>query len=69
MAEFLEMEPLAIEVYSKLQYGDKAYILKELKSRSTYYWNENLKLVYEIEALSLPPEIHKQNQIIKDYCE
>lgn len=69
MAEFLEMEPLALSVYNHLQYGNKAEILDELQNRSTYYWMENLKITNEIEALSLPSETKKRNLLVKMYCE
>jgi rhomboid protease GluP len=69
MQEFRESEQLALEVYEKFQYANKADILYELKDRSNYYWNENLKIVKEIHVMDIPEKAREINDQLEEYCE
>ena len=69
MGEFKEMEALALEIYSKKQYLDQAEMLDEIKNRSDYYWNENLRLTQEISDLSIPNFELRKNKLVQEYCE
>lgn len=47
----------------------KEKILKAIKERGIYYWNENIKLLKDIEKLKLPEPIIDRNKILLQYCE
>ncbi|HEY0047379.1 MAG TPA: rhomboid family intramembrane serine protease [Flavobacterium sp.] len=69
MKQFNEMESLALEVYTNPSESTKQELLYELKERSDYYWMENLRLINEIEKMSLGYEINERNKKIKEYCQ
>ncbi|MNY67032.1 hypothetical protein D3C86_2045440 [compost metagenome] len=41
----------------------------EIKDRGIYYWNENIKLITELDKLNLPEVLHERNATLKEYCE
>ncbi|MBE0390870.1 rhomboid family intramembrane serine protease [Flavobacterium sp. PL002] len=69
MKDFVEMEKLAMEVYSRSKYEAKEDLLYNIKDRGIYYWNENINLLNEADKLSLPNEIHVRNEMMREYCE
>lgn len=66
MKDFVENETLALEI-QYLNSSDKEAALKHIKNHTLYYWNENLKIVNEIEKYSLPEEALKRNALLKNY--
>ena len=60
---------MALEVYSLPKNTPKNELLYGLKDRGIYYWNENIKLIDELEKLNLPDVIHQKNIELKKYCE
>lgn len=69
MREFIDMEKMALEIYSQANYLPKEDLLYNIKDRGIYYWNENINLINEVDKLNLPDEIHERNGKIKTYCE
>jgi rhomboid protease GluP len=69
MQEFVDMEKMALEAYS-ISYDDsKEDLLYMIQERGIYYWEENINLIEELDHLSLPQQIHKQNKKLTRYCE
>ncbi|MFA5971180.1 MAG: rhomboid family intramembrane serine protease [Lentimicrobiaceae bacterium] len=66
---FVSNESMAIEVFNLPENTPKDQLLYGLKERGIYYWNENIKLLDEVEKLDLPSEIHNKNSKLKQYCE
>jgi rhomboid protease GluP len=69
MKEFVAMESMALELFSMPQTTPKVDILHEIKSRSLYYWNENITLINELDKLNLPVQIHERNTKLLKYCD
>ncbi len=69
MNDFNEMEKMALEIYSRVNYEPKEDLLYDIKDRGIYYWTENINLINEVDKLNLPSEIHQRNSKIKLYCE
>lgn len=68
MKDFVEMEKLAMEVYSRAKYEPKDDLLYNIRERGIYYWNENINLLNEVDKLKLPNEIYVRNEKMKEYC-
>jgi rhomboid protease GluP len=66
---FVTNESMALEVYQLPEDTPDDVILKEIESRGLYYWNQNVKLVTELEELNLPDEIHERNKLLLEYCD
>lgn len=66
---FVSNERMALEVYNLSPNSPNDQILYGLKERGIYYWNENIKLIEEVEKLDLPSEVHNRNTKLKQYCE
>jgi rhomboid protease GluP len=69
MKQFVSMESMALEVYHLPKETPNDELLKQLKDRGIYYWNENKKLIEEADKLNLPDEIHQRNMKLKKYCD
>jgi len=69
MNEFVTNESMALEVYLLPEDTPDDVILKEIESRGLYYWNQNVKLITELERLDLPDEIHDRNKVLLEYCD
>ncbi len=69
MKEFTTMEAMALEVYSLPQNTPEEELLYEIKERGLYYWNENIKLLNDLEKLNLPDVIHDRNKKLITYCD
>jgi rhomboid protease GluP len=68
MKSFIAMEQKALEIYHMPQSTPREKLLTEIKERGLYYWNENLKLMNEVDALNLPEPIHDKNKKLISYC-
>jgi rhomboid protease GluP len=68
MKKFVSMESMALEVYNLPQNTPKEAILSEIKDRGYYYWNENVKLLNDLDKLDLSTTIHERNQKLIEYC-
>ena len=66
---FVLMEAMALEVYNLPEGTPKEELLSEIKDRGLYYWNENIKLITNLDKLNLPDEIHDRNKKILHYCD
>ena len=66
---FIRNESQAMEVYSLPEDAPDAKLMYEIKDRGIYYWNENIKLVTELDKLNLPEVLHEKNGTLKKYCE
>jgi rhomboid protease GluP len=69
MTRFSELEQLGLEVYNIRNDAPKEEILSEITQRGFYYWNENLKIVDELEELRLPENLVERNKLLRQYCE
>ncbi len=68
MNVFVTNESMALEVYQLAEDTPDEVILKEIESRGLYYWNQNVKLITELDQLDLPDEIHERNKVLLEYC-
>jgi rhomboid protease GluP len=67
--EFASMESLAMEVFKLPPSTPKDKLLYGLKDRGIYYWNENIKLLNELDKLNLPSDLHNKNKQLINYCD
>ncbi|MBL7969567.1 MAG: rhomboid family intramembrane serine protease [Prolixibacteraceae bacterium] len=68
MKEFAQTEMEALEIYNLPEGTPNSRLLYEIEYRGIYYWNENLKLVEEVDRLYLPEVIHQRNEKLRQYC-
>lgn len=69
MLRFHNMESMALEVYHLPPYTPKEKMMEELKDRGIYYWNESLQVLKTIDALNLPLNLRKRNELFKQYVQ
>ncbi|RPH31422.1 MAG: rhomboid family intramembrane serine protease [Bacteroidales bacterium] len=69
MKEFVAWESMALEMFKMPEDTPNEKYLHEIKTRSLYYWNENIKLVKEVDILNLPSPVHERNKKLLKYCE
>jgi rhomboid protease GluP len=69
MKEFASKELMALEMYSMPDDTPKEDILREINSRSIYYWNESLAVIKEMDLLKIPDVLHERNMRLTEYCE
>jgi rhomboid protease GluP len=69
MDEFAATEARAMEVYKFPANTPKEKLLYEIKNRGIYYWNENIKLIKELEKLKLPVQLTERNNKLLEYCQ
>lgn len=69
MKEFVAYESMALEVFKMPENTSDEKLLKEIKTRSLYFWNESIKLINEVEKLNLPSKIHDKNKKLLQYCD
>ena len=67
--EFVVMEEMALEIFDMLETASTEELLTEIEERSIYYWEENIKLLNELDEMDLPEELHKRNKILLEYCD
>ncbi len=68
MQQFSSNESMALEIYRMSENSPKEELMYEIQNRGIYYWNENIKLVSELDRLELPDFIHKRNIKLIQYC-
>ncbi|PVX44884.1 rhomboid protease GluP [Flavobacterium sp. 103] len=66
MQDFVDMEKMALEAYGSS--SSKEQMLYMIKDRGIYYWEENIKLIKELDKLYLPEKIHINNKNLIEYC-
>lgn len=69
MKSFGNMENMALGVYRLPENSSNETYLSEIKDKGLYYWNENIKLLNEVETYDLPASIHERNKKLIKYCE
>lgn len=69
MKSFVAMENMALEIYRMPKTSPRDSLLAEIKDRGLYYWNENIKLLNELDRIKLPEEVHQRDKALKNYCE
>lgn len=68
MKDFVDNETLALDIRYQNS-SDKEAMLKYIENHTLYYWNENLKIVTEIEKYSIPEDALKRNLLLKKYVQ
>jgi rhomboid protease GluP len=68
MNTFAENERKALLVYNNEDVNMPTDSIKSMLSRGITSWNENIKLITELDRLQLPDTLHKRDEIILDYC-
>ncbi|MCP4269697.1 MAG: rhomboid family intramembrane serine protease [Candidatus Brocadiaceae bacterium] len=68
MERFYSMEAIALEVYNMPRDSPTKELLSAIKDRGLYYWNENLKLLQELDQMNLPSQLHEKNKRLIYYC-
>lgn len=69
MKVFVTNESMALEVFHLPDTTATTDLLYEIKDRGIYYWNENVKILNELEKLSIPQQVHERNMVLLNYCE
>lgn len=69
MHEFASTEQMALQAFKMPENTPRGRLLYELEHRSIYYWNENIKLVNNLDRLYLPEPLHERNKKILRYCQ
>ncbi len=68
IVKFDDMEKMALEVYAFSPDTPKEERLYGLNERGIYYWNENIKLLDELDELDLPKEYKEYDEKLRNYC-
>jgi rhomboid protease GluP len=69
MQDFVEMEAMALEAYgTDCSPANKEHALYMIKERGIYYWDENIKLIEEVDQMYLPKNLHERNDKMIEYC-
>lgn len=68
MKQFSTMESMALEIYRLPKDTPRDKLLYEIKERGIYYWNEDLRIIGEIEKLNLPDGVNVHTAKLKQYC-
>lgn len=68
LSRFTELETLALEVFRMPADAPTEDILYNLRERGPYYWNENKKLVEEMQQLNLPTPLQEKEAQMLLYC-
>jgi rhomboid protease GluP len=68
MEKFSSMEAMALEVYNMPRNAPTEELLSAIKDRGLYYWNENLKLLQELDQMNLPSQLHETIKKLIYYC-
>jgi len=69
MASFFSQEAMALEVFKMNANAPKEDILYNIKERGIYYWNENIKLLDDLDKLELPNNIKEKDKKLREYCD
>lgn len=68
MKVFSSNESMALEIFNMPDTTSKDVMLYEIKDRGIYYWEENIKIVKELEKMKLPPFLVKLIPKLMKYC-
>lgn len=68
MKIFGDNEKKALMLYSEAKAETPADTLKAMVAEGIHYWNENIKIINDLDKLQLPDALHERNKIILDYC-
>jgi hypothetical protein len=68
MKVFSSNESMALEIFNMPDNTSKDVMLYEIKDRGIYYWEENIKIVKELEKMELPPFLVKLIPKLMNYC-
>ncbi len=68
MKTFADNEKKALMLYNVADTNTPTDTLKAMVTRGIQYWNENIKIINDLDKLQLPEAIHERNQTILDYC-
>lgn len=68
MKTFHNQEAMALKLYSLPTNAPKEKVLAEL-NRGTFYWQANIELVKQTNALNLPDAVYSRNKMLLNYCE
>ena len=69
MKDFVIWESKALEMFNMPENTPNGKMLHEIKTKSLYYWNENIKLINEVDQFNLPSLLHDKNKKLLKYCE
>jgi len=67
MKSFVSMESMALEIYTLRADDPKEEKLSRVK-RGLYYWNENIKLLHDLNKLKLPEQFYDRDNKLIEYC-
>lgn len=67
MKTFSSNEAMAIEVYKLISTQQKERVLPEVE-KGISYWNDNTKLINELEQLNIPTILHERDEKLLEYC-
>ncbi len=68
MKVFAENEKKALMLYSNANADTPADTVKAMVTRGIHYWNENIKIINDLDKFQLPDALHERNKIILHYC-
>lgn len=68
MERFVSMEAMALEIYKMPKNTSTEKLLSEIRNKGLYYWNENIKLLKELDQMDLPDQLHDRNKQLILYC-
>ncbi len=63
------MESQALEVFKMPAGTPNEKLLSAISDRGLYYWEEDKKLVTELDKIDLPPDVHERNKKLIQYCD
>lgn len=69
MAQFAENETKALAVYDMIQEVPKEELLTAIREKSIFHWQQNQKIMEEVDQLNLPENIRLRNTKLKTYCD
>jgi len=68
MTLFTTNESMALEVFQMPDTISRDAMLYEINDRGIYYWNENVKILDEIQKIDLPDHIKPIVPVLRSYC-
>jgi rhomboid protease GluP len=67
--EFISNEELALAVFKLPEGTPDDVILEEIQANGLRYWNENIRLLDELDRLNLPDDYVVRNKSLREYCD
>jgi rhomboid protease GluP len=68
MKIFADNEKKALMLYNNANANTPVDTVKAMVARGIHYWNENIKIINDLDKFQLPDALHERNKIILDYC-